>query len=229
MNVTLLHVQVYNSYAFIVSEARDHGMQVFDLTQLRDVKPTIPMFEFKESAHYSEMGNTHNVVGNEDTGFMYAVGTSTCRSGLHMINVRDPLDPQFSGCYGDDGYVHDAQCVVYHGPDTQYNNHEICFCYNEDTLTIVDVNDKENVKLLARVPYDNAWYTHQGWLIEDQSYLLLNDELDELYGPTPRTRSMIWNVDSLSEPELRGSFYSTEQATDHNLLHKTQRLAKLQN
>ena len=28
---------------------------------------------------------------------------------------------------------------------------------------------------------------------------------------------MIWNVDSLSEPELRGSFYSTEQATDHNL------------
>jgi choice-of-anchor B domain-containing protein len=192
-------------------------MQVFDLTQLRDMKPSQPVFQFQDSAHYSEMGNTHNIVGNEETGFMYAVGTSTCRGGLHMINVRDPLNPQFSGCFGDDGYVHDAQCVVYDGPDEQFKGREICFCYNEDTLTIVDVQDKTNVRLLSRVPYNGAYYTHQGWLIGDQSHLLLNDELDELYGPTPNTRSMIWNVDELESPELIGSFYSKEQATDHNL------------
>ena len=148
---------------------------------------------------------------------MYAVGTSTCNSGLHVVNVRDPTSPKFSGCFGSDGYVHDAQCVNYKGPDIRYSGKEICFCYNEDTLTLVDVTDKTNMKLVSRVGYKNSQYTHQGWLLEDHSYLLLNDELDELYGPTPNTRSMIWNVESLSNPELVSSFYSSEQSTDHNL------------
>ena len=30
-------IKVYKNHAFIVSEATDHGMQIFDLTQLRDV------------------------------------------------------------------------------------------------------------------------------------------------------------------------------------------------
>lgn len=51
-----------------------------------------------------------------------------------MIDIRKPQVPTFSGCYGDDGYVHDAQCVVYDGPDTKYQNKEICFCYNEGIL-----------------------------------------------------------------------------------------------
>ena len=193
-------------------------MQVFDLTLLKSVQN--PPTTFTETAFYGEMGNTHNIVGNEDTGYMYAVGTSTCNSGLHVINVRDPLNPQFEGCFGDDGYVHDAQCVVYRRPDSSYTGREICFCYNEDTLTIVDVDDKKKMKMLSRVPYDGSQYTHQGWLLEDQSYLLLNDELDELRGTSPNTRSMIWNVEDLENPLLTASFYSKEEATDHNLYIK---------
>ena len=158
-----------------MSEASGHGMQVYDLTQLRGLTPPRSGVNvIQANAHYAEMGNTHNIVGNEDTGFMYAVGTRTCTSGLHAINVRDPLNPQFAGCFGDDGYVHDAQCVVYDGPDADHKGKEICFCYNENTLTIVDVEDKTNMKMLSRVPYDGSQYTHQGWLIEDQSYLLLD-------------------------------------------------------
>ena len=33
-------IKVYGDYAFIVSEADGHGMQVFDLARLRDVAPT---------------------------------------------------------------------------------------------------------------------------------------------------------------------------------------------
>jgi len=60
----------------------------------------------------------------------------------------------------------------------------------------------------------------QGWLNEDQTHLLLNDELDELYGPTPNTRSLIWSVEDLEDPVLKGSFYSSKTATDHNLYIK---------
>ena len=98
----------------------------------------------------------------------------------------------------------------------RYTSREICFCYNEETLTIVDVTNKNEPQMLSREPYD-SYYTHQGWLMEDHSHLLLNDELDELYSPNPHTRSLIWNVEDLTKPTLVGPFYSEKEATDHNL------------
>ena len=59
-------IKTYGDYAFIVSEARRHGMQVFDLTQLDEV--TSPPVTFSESAHYSDFRNAHNIAINEDTG-----------------------------------------------------------------------------------------------------------------------------------------------------------------
>jgi len=135
------------------------------------------MAQLKETAHYAEFGSCHNIVINEETGFGYAVGTKTCRGGLHMIDLSIPDKPVFAGCYDDDGYTHDAQCVVYRGPDKRFVGQEICFAYNENTLTIVDVTDKTTPRMLSRVTYDNVHYTHQGWLTEDQSHLLLNVRL----------------------------------------------------
>ena len=48
-------IKVYTDHAFIVSEASGHGMQVFDLTQLRNV-PNPPV-TFTADAHYSGFGN----------------------------------------------------------------------------------------------------------------------------------------------------------------------------
>ena len=74
-------IKVYNNHAFIVSEASGHGMQIFDLSQLGTVGS--PPVTFSNTAHYSDFGNAHNIVINEDSGFAYAVGTSTCSGGLH--------------------------------------------------------------------------------------------------------------------------------------------------
>ena len=38
---------------------------------------------------------------------------------------------------------------------------QICIGYNTDTLTIVDVTDKNNMFMLSRTTYDGAGYTHQ--------------------------------------------------------------------
>ena len=78
-----------------------------------------------------------------------------------MINVQDPLNPTFEGCFGGDGYVHDAQCVVYRGPDVTYYDREICFCYNADDFAVVDVTDKNNMTLISRSVYNGYMYTHQ--------------------------------------------------------------------
>ena len=214
-------MKVYNNYAFIVSEARDHGMQIYDLTQLRQYDGST-IVSVVPTALYTQFGSSHNIVINEATGFAYSVGTKTCNGGLHIVDISDPLNPTCAGCYATDGYVHDAQCVVYEGPDSQHTGKEICFCYNEDTLTIVDVSDKSNFVQLARVPYSGSQYTHQGWLSSDWTYVFLNDELDEVEGttggPNPaNTRTLVWDVTTLANPTLLGSFYSTETVIDHNL------------
>ena len=211
--------KVYNNHAFIVSEAVNHGMQVFDLTTLRGVK------EFNatlgvESTYYGEFGSAHNIAINEETGFAYVVGTKTCNAGLHIVDISNPAKPVFAGCYSIDGYVHDTQCVIYNGPDLSYVGREICFCFDEDTVTVVDVTDKANMQMISRTSYPDNEYTHQGWLTTDHTYVISNDELDELYGTLPNheyTRSLIWDFASLASPNLMGAFHSSETAIDHNL------------
>jgi len=220
-------IKVFQNHAFIVSEAANHGMQVFDLTELLKV-PGYPVFSanytlnapirFTETAWYGQFGNCHNIAINEDTGFAYAVGTRTCGGGgLHMINIRDPTNPIYAGCFGDDGYVHDTQCVIYSGPDHRFTGKEICFCYNEEHLTIVDVSIKTAPVMISTIDYQGVQYTHQGWLLPGMGYLLLDDELDEMYNPNKHTRTIVWNVADLGTPQIASTFYFTETVIDHNL------------
>ena len=91
-------LKYFKDHVFIVSEAYDHGMQVYNLRQLRNLKAPKPgsIAELSESAHYGEFGSAHNIVANEDTSFMYSVGSRTCDSGLHMVDVNDPLNSKFT-------------------------------------------------------------------------------------------------------------------------------------
>ncbi|MCB9134117.1 MAG: choice-of-anchor B family protein [Anaerolineales bacterium] len=206
-------IKVYANHAFIVSEASGHGMQVFALSQLLTI--TTPPVIFSETAFYNGFGNAHNIVINEDSGFAYAVGTSTCSGGLHMVNIQNPTNPINAGCFSSDGYTHDAQCVNYTGPDPDHQGQEICFNSNEDTLTIVNVTNKAAPSMIVKKTYAQSAYTHQGWLTEDQRYFLLDDELDEqTFGFNTRTR--IWDVSNLENPVIIGIFDGTTTAIDHN-------------
>ena len=218
-------IKVFEDHAYIVSENRDHGMQVFDLTQLRDVTERTV---FTETALYTGFGSAHNVNINEDTGFAYAIGTSTCEGGLHMVDISDPVSPEFAGCFQEHGYIHDTQCVVYTGPDAQHQGREICFNSNaevpesgfadiENTLSIVDVTDKDNPVALSRTFYEGDGYSHQGWLTPDQGTFLHGDELDELFEEVEETTTRVWDVQDLDEPFVNGVYSNGTTSIDHNL------------
>ena len=61
----------------------------------------------------------------------------------------------------DDDYVHDCQCFIYNGPDVAHQQKEICICFNEDTVNVLDVSNKASITLLSRTGYVEAEYTHQ--------------------------------------------------------------------
>lgn len=213
-NSTWRDIKVYADHAFIVSEAGGHGMQVFDLTQLRSVAS--PPTTFAETAHYPGFGNAHNVVINEDSGYAYGVGTNTCSGGLHMVNIQNPTSPTNAGCFSSDGYTHDAQCVNYVGPDPDHQGAEICFNFNEDTLTIVDVTNKAAPAQLSRTSYSGSSYTHQGWVTADHLYALLDDELDEINNGH-NTRTRVFDISDLDQPVFVDYHDGRTPAIDHNM------------
>jgi choice-of-anchor B domain-containing protein len=110
----------------------------------------------------------------------------------------------------------------YNGPDRRYNGRNICVAYNEDSITVWDSTNKADSKMLGRLEYPGATYTHQGWWTERNwhQFILLNDELDEVEGVVedgvPITH--IIDMSNLNKPKWTGTFKSTDhRAVDHNL------------
>lgn len=224
-------IRGYKNYMIIGSEAVGHGIQIFDMTKLLKVNPKNPVTfsnALDLTGHFADLpvGRTHNVVVNEDSQYAYSVGAqprnSTCKAGIIFIDLKDPSKPTNAGCASEDGYVHDAQCLTYRGPDRKYNGREICYGYNEDTLTIYDVTDKKAPVIISRTSYEGAAYTHQGWVLDpkNQKYLLLDDELDEQrkVGPAADGRPVtyIWDISSLAAPKQTGYYKSPVLSIDHN-------------
>jgi choice-of-anchor B domain-containing protein len=224
-------VKVYRNHAYIVGDfspfsADDdnpdavHGLQIFDLTRLRGAEA---FTEFTEDSRYLGFDEAHNFVVNEDSGFAYAVASDTCDGGMHMLDLEpDPANPRFVGCFDNGDFnVHDAQCVVYRGPDAEHRGREICFNANEDVLDIVDITDKQAPEVLARVTYEGQGYVHQGWLTEDHAHFALGDELDELNALTDlephNTHTYLFDVSDLDDPVQLPTHVGPTAAIDHNL------------
>ncbi|RLJ63175.1 choice-of-anchor B domain-containing protein [Lacinutrix venerupis] len=210
-------VKVYNNHAFIVADnVGNHGMQVFDLTRLRNV-PNAPE-SFTADTVYTGVGSCHNIVINESEAVAYLVGcTSTNGGGPIFVDISNPLNPTFLGDYSAGGYSHDAQVVTYNGPDLDYTGRQIYVGSNGNTdkVVILDVTDKNNVIPISDFTYPQIDYAHQGWFTDDHAYFVLGDELDEdEFGFN--TKTLIFNLTDLDNPSLSSTFFGPTTAIDHN-------------
>ncbi len=223
-------MKVFKDHAFVVADgAGQHGMQIFDLRRLRDWPGEFQTYG--PDVHYTGIASSHNIVINEESGYAYAVGNSsggeTCGGALHMIDINEPKNPQFVGCFNDpktgnngSGATHDAQCVNYQGPDAEHRGKEICVGSNGTAISIADVTDKEQPIAISQGTYPNSAYVHQGWFTDDHRYFYQNDEADELNGMAEATRTMIWDLTDLDEPEMIAEYFGDSNSTDHNLYVK---------
>ena len=216
VNSSWRDIKVYQNHAFVVSEANGHGMQVFDLTRLRNVQN--PPVEFNADTHFTEFGSAHNIVINEDSGYAYVVGTNRngpFQGGPLFINIQNPTAPVSEDGFGNGGYSHDAQVVTYNGLDTDYTGKEILIGSNEDEVVIADVTDKTNPVTISTIGYSNIEYTHQGWFTEDLRYFIVGDELDEQSIGT-NTRTIIFDFSDLDNPTLSFEYIAQNTSIDHN-------------
>lgn len=213
-------IKVYNNFAFIVADVvGNHGMQVFDLTRLRNVANAPEIFT--ADAVYTDVGSCHNIVINETEAVAYLVGcSSTNGGGPIFVDISNPMTPTFLGDYTAGGYSHDAQVVTYIGPDSDYTGREIYVGSNgdngnNDKVVILDVTDKTNVIEISEFVYPQIGFTHQAWFTEDHRHLILGDELDEdEFGFN--TRNLIFDLTDLDNPVLSSTYFGPTAAIDHN-------------
>ncbi len=224
-------IKVYQDHAYIVADRGfgnpsigAHGMQVFDLTRLRGL---VAPQTFSADVVYSDFEEAHNLAINEESGFAYAVASNTCGGGLHIIDIRTPKNPMFAGCYAV-AVTHDTQCVIYHGPDAQHLNREICVSSNgdiagwfageknNDHIEVVDVTVKSAPVTISATGYPQAGVATQGWLTEDHRFFLLGDEDDEPRFGVP-TRTHVFDVSDLDAPVYVFAYEAATSDLDVNL------------
>ncbi len=212
-------VDTNGNWCYIGSEAAGHGLQVFDLTRLRNV--TSPPQTFTEDAHFGTFGNSHSIYVDKTEPYVYAVGTNIASGGLVVVNVSNPLLPTLAGTFPGQGYIHENSVFTYNGPDGAHVGRKVSFNFHinaNDRVTIVDVTEKTDMQIIGTTPaYTVMSLCHQGWLTEDHRFLLMNDEGDEGVGAGYNTRTHIFNIEDLEAPVYIGYFSGPNPSYDHNL------------
>jgi hypothetical protein len=242
------------AHQFEADEALEEGVKIHWLRSIKSIdrtEYTVEIMELDENGRPRGTGQFETLeaddlilaLGQEtDTGFLRDVrgiefqedGTvivdEQMQTGHTGIFAGHPGQFGHGGCFGDEGYTHDVQCVIYEGPDTRFTGHEICFASNPhvmvddehevNAVSVIDVTDKANPVLLGRALYEPASFSHQGWLTEDQRFWLHNDELLHLQDPPLPRGTHIIDMADLTAPAQIGFYESVAQSTDHNVFVK---------
>ncbi len=205
-------IKTYQHYAYAVSEGGG-GIQVIDLSQVDDGIVTLA-----NTIGTGGTQKTHNVVINEESGYLYRVGGDG--NGMRVYSLADPAEPVFVASWPD-RYIHDMQVVTF--TSGRWAGREIAFAcagfnggWVETGLDVIVVTDNNDIRTVARLVYPDGEYSHQVWVDVENGVAYLNDELDEQeQGVTTRTR--IIDVSDLHQPTLVGTFTTGTPAIDHNL------------
>lgn len=227
-------VKVYREHVFICSEATGFGIQSLSLRKVaaqrqQDIQTSANSTEdtagktfrtYLPETRLTEVSTAHNLVVNDDIPVLYIASSDRCRGLARVPFVYGSDGPRFgvgairdAPCrYGQNSNeVHDAECLVYDGPDTRYTGHEICFMLTGEGRSLAIYSWTTSI-LLGEAGYPGAEYSHQGWLSTDKTHFFLGDELD-----SGRTRTMVFNVSNLQNPQLHSTYVSPHTFADHNM------------
>lgn len=208
-------IKVVNDHAYVVSEAPAHGMQVMNLEALRDWTPLEGPQEWLPDTVVSTPGTAHNVVAFEVQSQVIQIGTPFLEGGAVIFDVSDPTAPAMVGGAGEWGEFHDAQALVYNGPDEAHVGKSVLFAAGGHKLWVLDISDPSDVELIGSTSYTQAHFAHQVWVAETHDHAFLGDEMDEsdLGGPT---RTVVIDLSDLDNPVEVEVYEAPTTASDHN-------------
>ena len=216
--------QRWKAYAYCVADATVQGLQIIDLTGLPDSIALANTYTRFSSAHTIHMSNVNRSTGVALHGlkpYLYIEGSNLNGGAFRTLDVSNPVSPvEVIRPARNQQYAHDAtsfvlrgaraaQCTAGHDPCEVYVD------YNENTVDLWDTTDKANPMRLSSTPYSGSGYTHSGWPTEDNMFLFVQDELDEInFGVNTQLRTM--DISDVRSPFISNIWTGPTQAIDHN-------------
>ena len=209
-----LEMEILNDHLYWVCDLNPCGLNVFDLSRLTGPEAAVPVWRPDVTL---PLGTFHSIDSNPKTDHIFLNGVGLVVGTPIIFDVSAPLAPTPVGAMTDDGYTHDSLCRNYRGADKDHRGDEVCFNFNEDSVTIFNVSDNPQRPVqLSRNEYETASYTHSGALSNDHNTLISTDEGDETDNQTPSTL-FIWDVSDLDKPKLMDTWEADSLSIDHNI------------
>ncbi len=153
----------FQGYLYVVcDEGSTSTLQIIDISNLPNSVNTV----YDSNQLFTQ---SHNIFIDTATAKLYACASN---SAMDIYSLIDPIDPTLIYSYNAVGHVHDA----YVRNDTAYLN-----CGN-DGFRIIDFHYLDLlpgtawVELASLTSYPDAGYNHSGWLNDDGTLYIMQDE-----------------------------------------------------
>lgn len=213
----------WQSYAYVTTEARQ-GLQVIDLTELPEKVSLAGTYDEFSSAHNVYLANTDYATGKPHAGmdaYAYILGSNLARGAFRVLDLSNPTEPTLATAppIGTE-YIHDATTLLIEDERVEscqagHDPCEIFVDFNENTVDIWDMTNKDMPKQISSTPYQGAAYTHSGWWSKDKKYIFVHDELDEKdHGANTTLRTL--DISNLESPYISNVWTGPTAAIDHN-------------
>ena len=212
----------YRAYAYVSTEAPNSGIQVIDLSGLPNsvrLATTVPDTGTQHTLYVSNIDYATNVALPGRQAYLYVAGSNLNAGAWRKYSLAVPSSPQFI-VRPPDGtqYMHDSTGLFLTDNrttecDQGHNPCEVLVDFNVNTVDLWDVTAQP--VLLSSTPYVNATYTHSGWPTDDQRFLFIHDELEEIQRSL-NTHIYTMDLADLRAPTVVASYSGDTTTTDHN-------------
>ena len=214
----------HRAYAYVTTEAAGSGLQIIDLSNLPN--------SISLAGTLAEFGSSHTVyISNVDyasmtalpgrEAFLVIAGANVAGGAYRIYSLANPVAPSLvTPPPAGTGYMHDStSMIITDGRTTQcaagHNPCEVLVDFNELSVDLWDVTNKSAPVKLSATTYPTASYVHSGWPTENNQFIVVHDELDELRRSI-KTHIYTLDVRNLTAPTLVTSYTGPLTATDHN-------------
>jgi choice-of-anchor B domain-containing protein len=213
----------HRAYAYVSTEGAGGGLQIIDLSNVPasvSLANTITHFSTSHTLYVSNINYATNVALPGAQPFLYIAGANIGGGAFRIYDLTNPVNPVLVTPSPPTGYMHDSvsmlitdnrttQCANAHNPC------EVLVDFNETSVDLWDVTEKTAPVRLSTTTFPTATYVHSGWPTENNRFVVVHDELDELRRGL-RTQIYTLDVGDLRTPNMVTSYTGGTTTTDHN-------------
>ena len=222
------NIQAWRAYAYSTVDSASEGLSIIDLNDLPNSVSLVTRQLDDPAAHNIYISNVDYSLNINNAPFasqVHILGAADAGGSLKSYSLSNPIELAPTHRFADatrSDYSHDASSVFIGDEratrDCRNANQDGCTVlldFNERSLRLWDHSNLSRAVELSDTTYPNANYTHSGWWTEDKQYVLVHDELDEQRAGL-NTTVRVFDISSLSAPELIATWTGETPAIDHN-------------